>query len=155
MKEETFTKFIFINCLIVIIISSGCGKHDIGIKNGNLLPCPNSPNCVSSCETDSSHFIEPLAYNGSPENAKTAILSVLDFMSGAKVIVDKKDYIHAECTSTIFRFVDDLEFQFVEGAQVINVRSASRVGYSDLGVNKKRVEEIRKKFNETIGLDAK
>jgi uncharacterized protein (DUF1499 family) len=67
-------------------------------------------------------------------------------MRGARVITETETYVHATFTSRVFRFVDDLEFYFVLDAPVIHVRSASRVGYSDLGVNRKRVEKIRKAF---------
>jgi uncharacterized protein (DUF1499 family) len=71
-------------------------------------------------------------------------------MRRAKVITDTGDYIHAEFTSRLFRFVDDVEFSFDDTNKLINFRSASRKGYSDLGVNRKRMEEIRKRFESAL-----
>ncbi|MEN6507422.1 MAG: DUF1499 domain-containing protein, partial [Smithella sp.] len=69
-------------------------------------------------------------------------------MKRIKIVAEKEDYLHAEAKSLIFRFVDDVEFYFPANEKIIHVRSASRVGYSDMGVNRKRVEEIRKRFVE-------
>jgi len=117
-----------------------------GLFDGELRPCPKSPNCVSSQSKDPSHFIEPLNYAGSLLTSRQHLLDILKSMRGARVITETETYIHATFTSRIFRFVDDVEFCFVQDAPVIHVRSASRVGYSDLGVNRKRVEKIRKAF---------
>ncbi|MDY6837005.1 MAG: DUF1499 domain-containing protein [Thermodesulfobacteriota bacterium] len=118
----------------------------IGILDGRFSPCPESPNCVSSQSDDPSHFIEPLDYEGSLMASRQHLLDILKSMRGAEVITETETYIHATFTSRIFRFVDDVEFYFVQDVPVIHVRSASRVGYSDLGVNRKRVEKIRKAF---------
>ncbi|MDY6951224.1 MAG: DUF1499 domain-containing protein [Thermodesulfobacteriota bacterium] len=117
-----------------------------GIFDGKLGPCPDSPNCVSSLSDDPSHFIEPLRYTGSQAAAKRGLLQVLMAMRGVKMITERENYVHVTVTSRLFRFVDDVEFYFVDDGPVIHVRSASRVGYSDLGVNRKRIEKIRKDF---------
>ncbi len=119
---------------------------------GNLevkqLPaCPQSPNCVSSQSTDPEHFIEPFAYHGALEEAKGRLLQVISSLPRTKILEDKAAYLHAECTSLIFRFTDDLEFAFDDTRKVIHVRSASRVGHSDFGANRKRIETIRQHFN--------
>jgi uncharacterized protein (DUF1499 family) len=123
---------------------------NLGVTNGRLLPCPSSPNCVCSQDTDAGHQIEPLRYTSDNPIAKlsTAVRS----QSGGKVISSTDDYLYAEFTSLIFRFVDDVEFQVDPQAKVIHCRSASRAGHSDLGVNRKRIETIRKAFAD---LDAK
>jgi len=148
-------RFVFINCVLLCVLSIGCGKPGIGVKDGRLMPCPNSPNCVSSYETDASHYMEPLTYSGSRESARNVVLSILDGMLDVNIVASQDDYIHVEFRSKIFRFVDDVEFQFVEAQSVIQVRSASRVGYSDLGVNRKRMEQIMKLFNEKMKINAK
>ena len=112
-----------------------------------LPACPHSPNCVSSTDAkDIAHFILPFQYSGTLQEAKSRLHKILQVMPRTKIVDEKEDYIHVECTSLIFRFVDDLEFWFSESEQLIHVRSASRVGYSDLGVNRKRVEKIRSHF---------
>ena len=114
--------------------------------NDRLSPCPTSPNCVSSLSEDKSHYVEPLRYNGTLEEAREKLISVIHSMKRVEIITAEIDYIHATFKSALFGFVDDVEFSFDDQRKVIDVRSASRTGYSDLGVNRKRVEEIRKRF---------
>ncbi|MDX1411469.1 MAG: DUF1499 domain-containing protein [Nitrospirales bacterium] len=118
----------------------------IGITQGKLSPCPDSPNCVSSQSRDPSHFVEPLSYTDSPTEAKARLLKVIESMPRTQIISNTDNYIHAECTSLIFRFVDDVEFLFNKEKKLIHVRSASRIGYSDLGMNRKRIEALRQQF---------
>ena len=121
----------------------------LGIDSGRLKPCPDTPNCVSSLATDEQHFIEPILVSANPEQTRDIILKSLDEFSRVKVIEAQANYIHAEFTSKIFRFVDDVEFYFPaseSGVVRIDIRSASRVGSSDLGVNRKRMEAIREKI---------
>jgi uncharacterized protein (DUF1499 family) len=127
---------------------SGTRPDNLGVKDGKLASCPSSPNCVSSQSptSDSTHFIEPLTYTSSPEAAMQALKSVIQDMERTKIITEEKNYLYAEFTSALMGFVDDVEFYLDESAGVIHVRSASRLGESDLGVNRKRIEEIREKF---------
>ncbi len=113
----------------------------------SIPPCPGSPNCVSSAPgTDTEHVVEPLRYTGTAKEAKVQLLGIIQTMPRTRILRNDSHYLHAECTSLLFRFVDDLEFWFDTEAPRIDVRSASRVGRSDFGVNRKRVEEIRIKF---------
>ncbi len=121
----------------------------LGIIDGKLTPCPDSPNCVSSQSEDPSHFIKPLFYKGSMVGARQRLLRVVGSMKRTRVIKETEEYIHVTFTSRWFRFVDDVEFCFAEEAPVIHVRSASRVGYSDLGVNRSRIEKIRRAFESS------
>lgn len=125
---------------------SGTRPATLGIKEGRLSPCPKSPNCVSTQDTDEEHRIDPIRYTGTKGQAKKRLVQVISSMKRSKIITDEGDYIHAEFTSLIFRFVDDVEFSFDDANKLIHFRSASRLGYSDLGVNRKRMEEIRKAF---------
>lgn len=113
-----------------------------------MAPCPDSPNCVSSlaAPTDRVHYSEPLTYTGDMAAAKTHLLAVLSAMPRTTIVEDDGGYLHAEARSLIFRFVDDVEFQFDEANQTIHFRSAARLGRGDLGVNRKRMEEIRAAF---------
>ncbi|MEM8722304.1 MAG: DUF1499 domain-containing protein [Cyanobacteria bacterium P01_G01_bin.39] len=115
----------------------------IGLNDGQLSSCPSSPNCVVSQNGDQEHTIEPIAYQSDRATAKETLLKVLSVVPRTKVIDQTDDYIHTESTSRIFKFVDDAEFYFPEDQNVIHVRSASRVGESDLGVNRRRIEQIR------------
>ena len=113
-----------------------------------LAPCPASPNCVSSQATDTEHFTEPLRFTGNASLAWNRLIAALGTESRLSVIEDTGSYLHAEARSLVLRFVDDVEFVLDPEAGVIQVRSASRTGYSDFGVNRRRVERIRKAFSE-------
>ncbi|MCF6138975.1 DUF1499 domain-containing protein [Pseudalkalibacillus berkeleyi] len=111
-----------------------------------LKECPSSPNCVSSQTEKESHYISPISYNGSSQHALATLVNVLKKMKRTKIVEEEPDYIHVECKSKVFRFTDDVEFLFDTENKVIEVRSASRKGYSDFGVNRKRMEKIRQQF---------
>ncbi|NPU85167.1 MAG: DUF1499 domain-containing protein [Syntrophaceae bacterium] len=132
---------------------SGARPDGLGLKAGRLAPCPSSPNCISSQapREDRTHFAEPFRYAGSAEDARRRLLDVLKALPRVRIVVAEERYIRAEFTSTVFRFVDDVEFVFDDAEKAVHVRSASRVGYSDLGVNRKRVEAIRRAFREASG----
>ena len=124
---------------------SGTPPTDIGVRNGHLTDCPSSPNCVSSQASDSEHAIAALPLRGDRAQSRTHLLTLLASQPQATVVSAQDDYIHAEFTSQIMRFVDDVEFLL--GPQAIEVRSASRVGRSDLGVNRERVELLRQQLS--------
>lgn len=115
----------------------------VGIDNGHLSNCPTSPNCVVSQNGDEIHAIEPISYRGDRATARETLLKVLSVVPRTEIIQQTDDYIQAEATSRIFKFVDDVEFYFPPDENAIHVRSASRVGESDLGVNRRRIEQIR------------
>jgi uncharacterized protein (DUF1499 family) len=128
---------------------SGTRPTGIGVKQGNLAACPHTPNCVNSQTTnDKEHFIEPIKYEGDAAAAKVKLKEIIGSLPRTKIITDTEDYVYAEFTSLIWRFVDDVEFYFDDAKKVIHVRSASRLGKGDLGVNRKRIENIRKLFSE-------
>jgi len=147
MRTGEITLLFLIPLLSFFVIGcTGVRPQDLGIKEGKFAPCPSYPNCVSSQSSDSVHAIEPLTFSGPLPEAHAAIKQILLGMKRAAIITETGTYIHAEFTSAIFRFVDDVEFWFDENGKVIHVRSASRVGHSDLGVNRKRVEDIRARW---------
>jgi len=127
---------------------SGGGAKMVSEAAGKLTPCPDTPNCVSSLAGDKKHFIEPISYEGEKAVAQHELLGVLNSFKRVRMVEIEEDYIHAEFVSFIFRFVDDVEFYFDNAKKLIQVRSASRTGYSDLGVNRRRIEEIRKQFDQ-------
>lgn len=126
---------------------SGSKPGNLGLQNGSLAACPSKPNCVSSQQADEGHYIKPLQYRMDRDEARRRLLGILEKTDRVKVVEQREEYIRAEYRSFLFRFVDDVEFYF-SAEKVIHVRSASRLGYSDLGVNRKRIEWIRAQFRE-------
>lgn len=108
-----------------------------------LAACPSSPNCVCSCQSDDSHYIAPIEIDGDPDGAWQALQNILAEDGSIEVTAATDRYIRAVATTTILRFKDDVEFLLDREAGRIDMRSASRVGYSDLGKNRKRMEGIR------------
>ncbi|MCL6435805.1 MAG: DUF1499 domain-containing protein [Leptolyngbyaceae cyanobacterium HOT.MB2.61] len=127
---------------------SGQRPANLGVRNGRLAPCPGTPNCVCSYDQDGQHAIAPLSYTSSPAEAMAALKQIIQSIERTNIITESSDYLYAEFTSKLMGFVDDVEFYFDPSAKVIQVRSASRLGQSDLGVNRKRVELIREKLKE-------
>ena len=114
-----------------------------------LSPCPDSPNCVSSQSDDTAHFTEPLHYTGNLAEARQKLIGLLGNSKRVRLISAETDYIHAEFRSLIFNFVDDVEFYFSSEDRIIHVRSASRTGYYDFGVNHRRLERLRATFENS------
>ena len=111
----------------------------------SLAPCPRSPNCVSTLvpAQDTRHAIAPFSYRKSRAEAKEALKAALATLPRTKLVEEDEAYLHYEFTSLLLRFVDDVEFLFDDETKTIHFRSASRTGYGDLGVNRRRMEEIR------------
>lgn len=126
-----------------ILSCSGKRPSSLGVTDAGLAPCPSSPNCVSSDATDDVHRVEALALTGAPEEAWGSLREEVARWPRTTVVEDTGSYLHAECASALFGFVDDLELHLRASDGVIAVRSASRVGYGDLGVNRRRVEGLR------------
>jgi uncharacterized protein (DUF1499 family) len=130
--------------LVLLSACSGTAPSNIGVHNGRLQACPSSPNCVSSQAADSAQQIAALPLTGDLAHSRQRLLTLLASQPRVRVVRDENNYIHAEFTSRLLRFVDDVEFLL--GPQAIEVRSASRVGHSDLGVNRARVERLREQL---------
>lgn len=116
---------------------------ELGIQEGHLSACPSSPNCVVSQEADEDHQIEPITYTGDRDRARDLLVKVLGVVPRTEIVAQTDDYIRVESSSRLMGFVDDAEFYFPEGESVIHMRSAARLGESDLGVNRRRLEQIR------------
>ena len=121
---------------------------NLGVTNGRLADCPNSPNCVSTQADDAKHRMQPVSFTGSADEAMQRIKDMVAEMPRTKIVTVEDNYLHVEFRSAFFRFVDDVEFLIDPEEQVIHYRSASRVGYSDFGVNQRRMDQIRKAFSE-------
>jgi uncharacterized protein (DUF1499 family) len=119
---------------------------NFGLVDGRLRPCPNRPNCVCSVDSASARHIEPLVFTGDPDGAMSRLKGVVADQTRTWLVAEEGDYLHAECSSLVFRFVDDLEFYMDRPGKKIHVRSASRTGTYDWGVNRRRVEAIRRAF---------
>ena len=117
---------------------------NLGVRDGKLAPARSTPNCVSSQATDKGHHVPPLGFSGDPRVAMQRLKAVVQGMARTQVVDSRGDYLYAEFSTPLMGFVDDVEF-YCDG-KVIHMRSASRLGYSDLGVNRKRVEAIRNAF---------
>lgn len=113
-----------------------------------LAPCPHTPNCVSSLNVDGYQMVEPLRYHMAQSTAIDRLYGLIEKMPRAKVVRSTQNYLHIEFRSAVFGFIDDVEFVFGDRPGIIHVRSASRVGYWDLGVNRRRVERIREEFTK-------
>lgn len=125
---------------------AGKRPTNLGIQNGKLAPCPNTPNCVNSQSTNPLCQIAPLTYNSGGTQAIADLKTVLYNLERTTIVTEAPNYLYAEFKSVLMGFVDDVEFYLDEAEQVIHVRSASRLGQSDLGVNRKRIETIRAKL---------
>ncbi len=146
-------------CLSAIVLLEGsiiisgetmfAGKRptNLGVNAGKLAACPNSPNCVNSQEQNELHKIAPLTYTTPKTEAISKLKEVVNSLPKTKIITETDDYIYTEFTTPLMGFVDDVEFYIDDAAKVIHVRSASRLGQSDLGVNRDRIETIRTKFS--------
>lgn len=134
------TRGLMIVGLLTLISCAGERPATLGVQNSQLATCPDSPNCVSSFEQRDSHAIAPLTGN------IAAVRAALEQIPEAVIVTDDGNYIHAEFTSRLMGFVDDVEFLADPASAQVHVRSASRLGHSDLGVNRERVENIRERM---------
>ena len=115
---------------------------DIGIENGKLAPMPKSPNAVSSQTDDVKKKVEPLVFKDSFEGTKKAVLSAFEKYGNIEIIENNKNYIHAVNKTGIMKYKDDIEIYLDVNERLVHYRSASRIGYSDMGLNRKRYNDI-------------
>lgn len=152
MKKFKITLFLSMTLLASSVASagllSGSRPDGLGIQaNGLLLAAPATPNAVNSqAKADSLAAIAPIHVVGEPGAFFSRLKTVVAGQSGAKLIKSTPDYLYAEFTSPLMGFVDDVEFQLNAKANVVDVRSASRLGLSDLGANRKRIEALREQL---------
>lgn len=145
LRKAGLTTILGSLCLV-----AGCASSppdNLGVRpDGTLAPCPSSPNCVSSfaAPSDKAHYIKPL--RGDPGDW-TALQKILKKKPQFTIVREKGRYMHVEARTSIMHFVDDLEFLEQPGKHLIQVRSASRIGYSDFGKNRSRLEALRQALN--------
>lgn len=123
---------------------AGKRPKNLGVTDGKLAACPGSPNCVNSQSDDPQAKIAPLS-----AVAIAQLRQVIESFERTKIVEATDDYLYAEFTSKLMGFVDDVEFYLDSPANVIHVRSASRLGKSDLGANRQRIEDIREKLQSS------
>ena len=141
--------FILIFALGFFIWKNLTLPKSIGIRNGALNLCPKSPNCVSCMDQDEGHYIQPLPYQS--EKTLDIIWQYLSDVYDAQLISKTSNYLHVVVTTKKLRFKDDLEFLVDKKAMVVCVRSASRLGYSDMKTNRLRIEKLREFLNRSNG----
>ena len=122
---------------------SGRRPRNLGVRDGRLARCPSSPNCVCSDAEDAGHRVAPLELSMPAAEAWPLIRDAVAELPRTRIAAETAEYLHAECGSALLGFVDDLELHLRPEAGIAAVRSASRLGYSDLGVNRRRVEDLR------------
>jgi uncharacterized protein (DUF1499 family) len=137
-------KILLLTLIVAISACSGSRPSNLGINDGALAPCPESPNCVVSFadKTDEQHAIAAIAYSDN-NHIMQQLKALLEASENAEIVSVSEYYVHAEFVSSLMRFVDDVEFYIVPEQQLIHVRSASRLGRSDFGVNRQRIEMLR------------
>lgn len=135
---------------LLLVSCQGTTPKSLGIRQGKLTPCPSSPNCVSSDANDNRHQIEPF-HLILPFTSWAEVQEQVSLLPRTRLITWNDNYLHAECRSALFGFVDDLELQLRRDQAMIAVRSVSRLGYYDFGVNRRRLEGLRKRL-QALGL---
>ena len=134
----------FFVCLMLLLSCSGKRPTHLGVTENRLAPCPSSRNCVSSDAVDTAHRVKAFALLDSPIEPWHVIREEVAALPRTTVVKETENYLHAQCVSALFGFVDDLELYLRESDDIVSIRSASRVGYFDFGVNRRRVERLRK-----------
>jgi uncharacterized protein (DUF1499 family) len=142
-------------CILPILMTSllfGCNStrqvDRLGLQNGQLQSCTSSPNCVSSRAKDSEHQVPSLQLQMPPEQSWERVKATITALPRTRIITATSEYLHAECRSAVFGFIDDLELHLLPEQGQIEVRSLARLGYYDFGVNRKRVEQLRSNLLE-------
>jgi uncharacterized protein (DUF1499 family) len=136
--------------IFIVSSVSGAGVESLGITEGKLAPCPDSPNCVSTQSKSKRHAMEPLPYLQAREATEERILGILKGMKRTEIVEMTESYVHAKCRTALWGFVDDVEFFLDDTARVVHFRSASRLGYYDFGMNRRRMKEISEKYFELV-----
>ena len=147
MRHEAHT----IGLLFGVALMAGCWggpKHSLGVRNDTLAPCPSSPNCVHTGLRHPDGTRGMFADTRVPRHElMNRIAEVISATPRTEIISQDGDYLHAEVTSRLLRFVDDVEVLITFDNEVV-VRSSSRVGRGDMGVNAARVEDLRTRLKQ-------
>lgn len=131
-------------------LAGGASEEETRVKGEPLRPCPGSPNCVSTIEAAEGQAIAPYRYLKTLYEAKATLVQIFSEFPRTELIEEKEGYLHFEVRSFVFKFVDDVEFWFDGATKTIHFRSASRSGYYDFGVNRKRMEALRGMLDDRL-----
>lgn len=126
-----------------LVVLNSPRPNNLGIQERQLRPCPDSPNCVSSFSSSAEQAIEPIEYSEPTAQMRERLLNALAEMPRTTVVTNEPDYIHAEIRTRLWGFIDDAEFYFDEANDTLHMRSGARLGYGDMGVNRRNLEQIR------------
>jgi uncharacterized protein (DUF1499 family) len=134
--------------LVLPLALAGCHRVPVGLAGAGeaLRSCPGTPNCVSTEAADRRHAMAPLPFQGSARVAQARAKAALLQEPRTRIVEEQPGYLRAEARSRVFRFVDDVEVLVDSSAKLVRFRSASRVGRSDLGVNRARMERFSQRF---------
>lgn len=145
-------RFLLLLTSALLVGCSGTRPVDLGVVDRSLTDCPETPNCVSSDEDpqDTVHYIAPLSVSGDSAAVWAAVRAAVEDLPRTTIISEAGAYLYAESVSRVFRFVDDLEVHWRPSDGVVAVRSASRIGRKDFGVNRERVERLRELVQERL-----
>lgn len=122
---------------------------NLGVTNGQLLPCPDSPNCVTTQSGSADQVMEPLTYSTTQEEAQARIVQIVEELPRSRIVINEPGYIAVESRSPTFGFPDDTEFFLDDANKLIHFRAAARLGRSDMNVNRERMEDISARFRAT------
>ena len=143
MTRRLSQKTILPSLIFLATMAHGATTEEFMVKDNRLAACPDKPNCVCTLGDSEEHAIAPYRYRKTLLEAKAVLKQVFNERSRTRLVQEEEAYLHYEVRSLLFRFVDDVEFQFDDASKTIHFRSASRMGYSDFGVNRRRMEEVR------------
>lgn len=123
-------------------------ERRVGLRNGKFYPCDAHHVCVSTMadKTDEKHYIEPIIYTSTLEEAKLKIKNIIISFNRTQLLEENENYMHFQFTTALFRFNDDVEFLFNDTDKIIHFRSQARMGGYDWNTNRNRMEKIRKLF---------
>ena len=129
-----------------LVVKNSKVPSDLGVINGKLAEMPKSPNAVSSQTDDPEKMVDPFPFRGDLTSSRERIIKILQKLDNIEILTEKEIYIHAVSTTHRMKYRDDLEFYFDEKAGLVHYRSASRVGYSDMGLNRERYNSLLKLY---------
>jgi len=132
--------------LLTLLVKNNITPTNLGETNGSLASLPRTPNAISSQTADIRKKVEPFPFKKNLTESKNSIKIILEDFEGLTIVHEAKNYIHALSTSKTMRFHDDIEFFFDERSKVVHFRSASRIGYSDMNVNRNRYERLKESY---------
>ncbi len=135
--------------VILCVLMFGIKIDAIGVHNGKLMPCNGKWNCAITQTVDGQKpSTQPIYYTSSKKDARALLKKIILSFARVKIVSEADDYMHATFESGFWHFIDDVEFYLPNNAKVIQMRSASRKGKYDFGVNKRRLKKIKKMFDK-------